>query len=144
MENTTLFSSSPVPSLSQIGYESRELSSKHRDQAALAAVVAPSGASSLRLSAAAVRACYRALVLRGMGLARRVHLSAEVGGSRTRFRKVTREDGLKEGAEDDLSTTITCEHFEINCNFSVDLPSLGKSHPEDKDKLEGVVEGCVC
>ena len=45
--------------------------------------------------------------LRSVGLASRVNLSAEIGRSGSGFRKVTREDGLDEGAENDLSTTTS-------------------------------------
>jgi len=58
------------------------------------------------------------------GLASGVGLSAEVGGSGASLGEVAREDGLEERAENHLSTS-----------------SLGKSHPEDEDELEGVVEG---
>jgi hypothetical protein len=57
-------------------------------------------------------------------LASRVNLGAEIGSSRARLGEVAGEDRLEEGAEDDLSAG-----------------SLGKRHPEDQNKLEGVVEG---
>jgi len=38
--------------------------------------------------------------------------------------EIAGEDGLEEGSEDDLGAS-----------------GLGKSHPKDKDELEGVVEG---
>jgi hypothetical protein len=41
-----------------------------------------------------------------LGLASRVNLSAKIGSSGSRFREVAGEDGLKEGAEDDLGTTM--------------------------------------
>jgi len=62
--------------------------------------------------------------LQAVGLRSLVGLGAEVRGGRAGLGKITGEDGLEEGAEDDLGTT-----------------SLGKGHPEDEDKLEGVVEG---
>jgi len=52
-----------------------------------------------------------------------IGLGAEVGGCRA-VGEVAGKDGLDGRAEDDLSTA-----------------SLGKSHPGDKDELEGVVEG---
>jgi len=59
-----------------------------------------------------------------MGLGRLVRLRTEVGGSGARLREEAGEDGLYEGAEDNLST---------GC--------LGKSHPQYEDELEDVVEG---
>jgi hypothetical protein len=43
--------------------------------------------------------------LRSVGLASRVNLSAKIGSSRSGLREVAREDGLYEGAEDDVGTT---------------------------------------
>lgn len=41
-----------------------------------------------------------------MGLAGGVDLGAEVGSGRARVGEVAREDGLEEGSEDDLGTTV--------------------------------------
>lgn len=76
-----------------------------------------------------------------MGLAGRVDLGAEIGGGGAGFREVAGEDGLEERAEDDLGATVSCELRSCIEHFG-GLRSLGKSHPEDQDKLEGVVEGC--
>lgn len=46
-----------------------------------------------------------------MGLASRVDLGAEVGSGRTGVGEVAREDGLEEGSEDDLSTTVCCQQL---------------------------------
>lgn len=62
--------------------------------------------------------CSTALVVLGGRLSR----CAQVGGSRSAF-EVARENGLDQGAEDNLRSR-----------------SLRKSHPEDKDELESVVE----
>lgn len=43
--------------------------------------------------------------LGSVGLASRVSFSAEIGSSGSRLREVAREDGLDEGAEDDLGTS---------------------------------------
>jgi len=59
-----------------------------------------------------------------MGLARLIGLCAELGSSGARVIEVAGEDWVKEGAEDELRAA-----------------GLGKSHPEDQDELEGVVEG---
>ena len=48
-----------------------------------------------------------------MRLAGRVGLGAEVGGGGARLREVAREDGLEEGAEDDLGTTAECKHWNV-------------------------------
>lgn len=52
---------------------------------------------------------YRQGRLGSVGLASRVNLSAEIGGSRSGFREVAGEDGLHKGAEDDLGTTTKCQ-----------------------------------
>lgn len=78
--------------------------------------------------------------LGSVGLASRVNLSAEVGSSGARLGEVAREDGLDEGAEDDLGTTVECQLRSEFSAMSV-LRSLGKSHPQNEDELEGVVEG---
>ena len=51
-----------------------------------------------------------------------MRLVLEVGGNGSSF-EVTGEDRLDEGAEDDLRAT-----------------SLWKSHPDDEDEFEGVIE----
>jgi len=53
-----------------------------------------------------------------------IGLGSEVGGSRSTLGEEAGEHWLDQRTEDDLSTT-----------------SLGESHPEDKDELEGIVEG---
>jgi len=55
---------------------------------------------------------------------RLIGLGAQVGSGGARLSEIAGEHWLKEGPEDDLSTT-----------------GLGKGHPEDEDKLEGVIEG---
>jgi len=54
----------------------------------------------------------------------RVSLSTEISSSRPGFGEVASEERLKEGSEDNLSTT-----------------ELGQSQPEGENKLEGIVEG---
>ena len=49
--------------------------------------------------------------LESVGLASRVNLGAEIGSSGTRLGEVAREDGLDEGAEDDLGTTARCQYL---------------------------------
>lgn len=44
--------------------------------------------------------------LKSVGLASRINLGTEIGGSRSGLREVAGEDGLDEGAEDDLGTTV--------------------------------------
>lgn len=51
-------------------------------------------------------------------------LASYIGGSVTSAAEEAREDGLKEGSEDDLGTVGDRE-----------------SHPQDENKLEDVVEG---
>lgn len=74
------------------------------------------------------------------GLASGVGLSAEVGGSGASLGEVAREDGLEQRAEDHLGTTAACK-LEFHVYARKNLRSLGESHPEDEDELEGVVEG---
>lgn len=62
--------------------------------------------------------------LHGVRLGRLVSLRAKVGSGRTALGEEAGEDRLDEGTEDDLGTT-----------------GLRKSHPQDEDELEGVVEG---
>lgn len=78
--------------------------------------------------------------LRSVGLASRVNLGAKVGSSGARLGEVAREDGLEEGTEDDLGTTVECQ-FLFMCFDACNLRGLGKSHPQDENKLESVVEG---
>lgn len=51
---------------------------------------------------------------------------------------------MDEGTEDDLGTAGTTQS--VTCSSKVGeagiIPSLRKSHPQDEDKLESVVEGC--
>ena len=49
--------------------------------------------------------------LQSVGLASRVNLGAEIGSSGSRLGEVAREDGLDEGAEDDLGTTARCQYL---------------------------------
>jgi hypothetical protein len=49
--------------------------------------------------------------LESVGLASRVNLGAEIGSSGSRLGEVAREDGLDEGAEDDLGTTSKCQYM---------------------------------
>ena len=49
--------------------------------------------------------------LKSVGLASRVNLGAEIGSSGSRLREVAGEDGLNEGAEDDLGTTARCQYL---------------------------------
>jgi hypothetical protein len=53
-----------------------------------------------------------------------VRLAAEIGSSGTGRGEESGEDRLNDGSEDDLSSI-----------------GHGKSHPEDKDELEDIVEG---
>jgi hypothetical protein len=78
--------------------------------------------------------------LGSVGLASRVNLRAEVGSSRARLGEVARENGLEEGAEDDLGTTIKCQSKSESSGVSA-LRSLGERHPQNEDELKGVVEG---
>ena len=54
--------------------------------------------------------CYVAS-LGGVGLASGVDLGAEVGSGRAGLGEVAGEDGLDEGAEDDLGTTASCQYM---------------------------------
>lgn len=101
----------------------RELSSSVREQAPAAAFLASLSAKILLLPERC--GCQKIAVIATnlLGLASRVGVRAEVGGSGAGLGEVTREDGVEERAEDDLGTA-----------------GLGKGHPEDKDELEGVVE----
>lgn len=58
-----------------------------------------------------------------LSLASGVDLGPQIGGGAASLGEEAGEDGLDEGAEDNLSAV--CD---------------GKSHPEDQDELEGVVE----
>ena len=49
--------------------------------------------------------------LQSVGLASRVNLGAEIGSSGSRLGEVAREDGLDEGAEDNLGTTAKCQYL---------------------------------
>jgi hypothetical protein len=49
--------------------------------------------------------------LESVGLASRVNLGTEIGSSGSRLGEVAREDGLDEGAEDDLGTTAKCQYM---------------------------------
>lgn len=55
---------------------------------------------------------------------------------------MAREDWLDERSEEDLSTTMTVlvRSRDLLQVSESSLPKLGKSHPEDKDKLESIVE----
>jgi hypothetical protein len=55
----------------------------------------------------------------------RIRLRSEFSGGGAGVGEEAREDRLDDGSEQDLRAT-----------------SLGESHPEDKDELEGVVECC--
>jgi hypothetical protein len=80
--------------------------------------------------------------LGSVGLASRVDLRAEVGGSGAGLGEVAGEDGLKERAEDNLGATAKMLERAYDAKDQMNLRSLGESHPEDENKLEGVVEGC--
>lgn len=68
-------------------------------------------------------------------------LGTEVGGG-TALAEEAADQRLEERVEDHLGTAVLgqsfASHFGIEGIF---LPSLGKSHPEDQDELEDVVEG---
>lgn len=68
-----------------------------------------------------------------------VGLGAEVGRGGATLEEAA-QDGLDEGMEDDLSTAGTGLEAldEGTAGYSL---GLGKSHPQNKDKLEDVVEG---
>lgn len=72
----------------------------------------------------------------------RINLCAQVGSRRAACSKIAGEHWLDEGAKDDLSTTEFGFRFYLCLiEFRIrDLPSLGKSKPKSKDKLERVVE----
>lgn len=78
--------------------------------------------------------------LRSVGLASRVSLGAEISSNGSRLGEVAREDGLEEGAEDDLGATDEVLADIIGCLSLVHLRSLGKGHPQNQDELESVVE----
>jgi hypothetical protein len=65
------------------------------------------------------------LLLRLGSELRRIRLRSEISRGGAGLREEAREDWVDEGTEQDLGAT-----------------SLGKSHPEDEDELEGVVECC--
>lgn len=44
--------------------------------------------------------------------------------------------------EDKLGTAVSCQQLSRNVWLGGDLLGLGEGHPQDKDKLEDVVEGC--
>ena len=79
-----------------------------------------------------------------MGLASLVGLRTELRSGGAGVLEVAREDGLDEGAEDELRASGA---WVSGCRGSGrengNKPSLGKSHPENEDELEGVVESCV-
>lgn len=81
-----------------------------------------------------------------LGLAcSRVSLAPEFAAGGRTVAEEAREERLEEGAEDDLGAAVvkTCQYANVDGGYWVlrSLPSLGKSHPEDQDELEGVVEG---
>ena len=78
-----------------------------------------------------------------VGLAGGVGLSAEVCGGGAGLGEVAGEDGVEEGAEDDLGAASGVLVLLLRGvgREERSLPSLGEGHPEDEDELEGVVEG---
>ena len=81
-----------------------------------------------------------------MGLGGLVGLRTEVRGGGPGLGEEAREYRLDEGTEDDLSATVitAVSHVlrSLNGMMQRNIPSLGESHPQDEDKLEGVVKGC--
>lgn len=68
--------------------------------------------------------------LGSVGLASRVSLGAEIGSDGSRLGEVAREDGLEEGAEDDLGATFECQLL----NRVSDLGLLTQSGAEPSTK----------
>ena len=81
--------------------------------------------------------------LHGVRLSRLVSLGAKIGGRGATLGEEAGEDGLDKGTEDNLSTTIVSYKSRVpTVRFlRLDLPGLRKSHPQDEDEFEGVVEG---
>jgi len=75
-----------------------------------------------------------------MGLASRIDLCTEIGSGRARVGEIAGEYRLEEGAEDDLGTTVICQLGMQSLLCRSGSRSLGKRHPENEHKLEGVVE----
>lgn len=69
-------------------------------------------------------------------------LGAEVGGGAT-VREEAADQGLEEGVEDKLGAAVftLATIVEGTREIHEDSLGLGKGHPQDKDKLEDVVEG---
>jgi len=78
-----------------------------------------------------------------VGLGRLVSLGAKIGGGRSALAEEAGEDWVENRSEDDLSTAVSSHQSRalFRQRMSASLPELGKGHPQDKDKLEGVVEG---
>lgn len=71
-----------------------------------------------------------------------VGLSAEVGRCGTALEEAGK-DRLEEGVEDNLGAAGLCQSCDSCVAYhSIYSLGLGKRHPEDKDELEDVVEGC--
>jgi len=80
------------------------------------------------------------LLALGSGLS----LGAEVGRSRTTVVEEAAEERRDKGVENDLGTTVfMLVPSHGNAMLKMYIPKLRNSHPEDKDKLEGVVECCI-
>lgn len=80
-----------------------------------------------------------------MRLCRLVSLGAKVGSGRATLGEETGEDRLEEGTEDDLGATVFVSYksrARVVRLLWPNLPGLRESHPQNEDKLEGVVEGC--
>ena len=72
-----------------------------------------------------------------------VCLRSKIGGSGPTLREEAGEYWLNERPKHDLSTTVPL-YLAVRINLASEvtehIPSLREGHPEDKDKLEGVVE----
>jgi hypothetical protein len=81
-----------------------------------------------------------------MGLGRLVGLRTEVRGGRPGLGEEAREHRLDEGTENNLSATVITAVSHVlrylDGMLQRNIPSLGESHPQDEDELEGVVKGC--
>lgn len=72
-----------------------------------------------------------------------VGLAAQVVGGGALVLEEAGEDGLDEGAEDDLGAAVMRQYvfrIALSWGWMQDLPGLRESHPQDEDELEGVVE----
>ena len=78
-----------------------------------------------------------------VGLRRLVCLGTEVRGGRAGGLKIAGKDRLDQRSENDLSATVKMVSAGGSEVRRSNVPSLGKSHPQNETELEGVVECCT-